>query len=297
MSETIAIHKIPCGTSLATSRRRKTRGWVRRKGLREASRKGVGMHGIEPSSMVLAKDSAVLGDEGKSERARQGAEIDSRSLGWSTVRSGPARPRSPSLPKKSMVQKHRLRVRSVLVAAMLIAIVAADRVLIATSLGRVLYSIGALMIVATILGRFWCYVYNSGARSKSVISQGPYSICRNPIYLCSISAIFAVGLLAQSLILASLFGGCALLFFNHIIEGEEEKMTALHGDAFRRYRAGTPKFLPDFRLLVVGEALSVPGGTLARKIWKLAAAGLIFPVIEICNRLHEVLHLSLFTTF
>jgi len=192
-------------------------------------------------------------------------------------------------PPKSLIQRNRLRIRSLLMLVMPAAIVLTDRRLDGTAFGLALYGLGAVAIVAALLGRFWCYVYNSGARTRTVITLGPYSLCRNPIYLCSMFTAAGVGLLSQSLVLTVLFGGAAFLFYVHIVEGEEAKMAALHGAEYTRYREGTARYIPHFDHLSPGVIEKVPGAILMRKIPKLISVALIFPIVAICERLHALL--------
>lgn len=192
-------------------------------------------------------------------------------------------------PAKTFVQRNRLHIRSILLVFMAGSILFTDRGFYETPLGTMLYALGCLGIMTGALGRFWCYVYNSGARSKTVITMGPYAACRNPIYVCSIVVAASVGLLSESIVLAILFAGGASLFYLQIIAGEEKKLAWLHGDVYTAYRAGTSKFIPRFERLLPGIVERVPGEVLMRKIPKLILMGLIFPAVEIFNGLHDLL--------
>ena len=192
-------------------------------------------------------------------------------------------------PAKTFVQRNRLQIRSILLAFMAGFILFTDRGLYGTPLGTALYALGCLGIMTGALGRFWCYVYNSGARSKTVITTGPYAVCRNPIYGCSIVVAASVGLISESIVLAILFAGGASLFYLKIIAGEEKKLAWLHGDVYMAYRASTSKFIPRFARPLPGIVEKVPGEVLMRKIPKLILMGLIIPAVEIFNTLHDVL--------
>jgi len=45
--------------------------------------------------------------------------------------------------------------------------------------------IGFTLIVLSGVGRIWSSAYIAGLKSKRVISYGPYSIMRNPLYFFS----------------------------------------------------------------------------------------------------------------
>ncbi|MCA9505721.1 MAG: isoprenylcysteine carboxylmethyltransferase family protein [Myxococcales bacterium] len=197
----------------------------------------------------------------------------------------PAIVRAGDRPPKTFVQQHRLQIRSILLLSMCAALLATDRPLEGTTTGLLLHALGAVLVVGAMLGRFWCYVYNAGARSKTVITAGPYSLCRNPIYVCSIVTAAGIGLLAQSFVLATAFSLVALAFYAHIVDGEERKLHYLHGAEYDGYRERTSKYLPRFDRIEPGVIQRVPGAVLMRKVPKLAAMGLVFPAIELCNHL------------
>lgn len=55
--------------------------------------------------------------------------------------------------------------------------------------GEVLEQIGMILIVLGVIGRFWATLYIGGHKNKDVITDGPYSICRHPLYLFSSIAV------------------------------------------------------------------------------------------------------------
>ncbi len=69
------------------------------------------------------------------------------------------------------------------------------------ALGEVMESLGFLAIVAAVLGRFWATLYIGGRKNGEVMTDGPYSICRHPLYVASSLGILGLGLMSQSIIL------------------------------------------------------------------------------------------------
>ncbi len=187
-------------------------------------------------------------------------------------------------PEKSLVQHYRRQFTAAGVTLMAVALILTDRQLYGTYVGLLLYWLGALAISVAALGRFWCYVYNSGKRDKVVITEGPYSVCRNPIYLFSILASVGLGLIAQSCVLPMLFGALAIVFYLHIISGEEAKMAYLHGERYTSYLGRTQRLLPTFAKFKPGVVEHLAGAGLARKLPKLAALGFTFPLVELIQR-------------
>ena len=128
-------------------------------------------------------------------------------------------------------------------------------------------------------GRLWCSLYIAGKKNRALVTEGPYSMCRNPLYFFSLlgaaGAVMATGMISVTLGLAALF----LLYYRPVIRAEEIRLAGLFGDEYRSYCARVPRFLPRRRLLRHGESPQVnPRIFLDHAmcvIWFPAAAGLL----------------------
>lgn len=104
--------------------------------------------------------------------------------------------------------------------------------------------VGIALIVLCILGRTWCSLYIGGSKNQLLISDGPYSVSRNPLYFFSIVGAIGVGAQVGSLVLALLCGFIAWAVFLHTVLREEAALSAAFGDDYRAYLARVPRFLP-----------------------------------------------------
>ena len=94
----------------------------------------------------------------------------------------------------------------------------------------ILHLAGTLCVFAAVLGRFWAILYIGGRKNADVMRDGPYSLCRHPLYLFSTLGVVGFGLLLQSLTLAIGFGGAALLVLSHTARAEERFLRGKFGD-------------------------------------------------------------------
>lgn len=107
-------------------------------------------------------------------------------------------------------------------------------------------AVGLAAIILSIVGRAWCSLYIGGRKKAEVVSAGPYSLSRNPLYLFSYAGAFGVGAQTGSMVIACLFVLIAVIVFHFTIAREEAWLTAEFGDTYRTYMARTPRMGPDF---------------------------------------------------
>lgn len=92
--------------------------------------------------------------------------------------------------------------------------------------------------------RFWATLYIGGRKRLIVVSEGPYSICRNPLYLGTFLIALSVALILQSLtfVFCVLIGG--VFYALATVPAEERYLSRQLGDAYARYCQEVPRFIP-----------------------------------------------------
>ncbi|ADL00940.1 methyltransferase family protein [Brevundimonas subvibrioides] len=107
-------------------------------------------------------------------------------------------------------------------------------------------SVGLGAIVISIVGRAWCSLYIGGRKKAEIVSTGPYSISRNPLYVFSYFGAFGVGAQTGSFSMGVLFVVIAVAVFHFTIRQEEAWLTAEFGEPYKAYMARTPRCGPAF---------------------------------------------------
>lgn len=118
-------------------------------------------------------------------------------------------------------------------------------------------ALGLGAVVISIVGRAWCSLYIGGRKKAEIVSTGPYSISRNPLYLFSYAGAFGIGAQTGSVVLALLFVMIAMVVFHFTIAKEEAWLSAQFGAAYDDYRTRTPRMGPDFSKWRDEEELSI----------------------------------------
>jgi protein-S-isoprenylcysteine O-methyltransferase Ste14 len=115
----------------------------------------------------------------------------------------------------------------------------------------------ALFIAA--MGRIWTSAYILGKKNKVLVTDGPYSIVRNPLYFFSFVGFVGAGLAFESIVIAV---GMALVFFlthwSTIFE-EEKRLHGTFGKQYDEYVKTVPRFVPKpWRLINPQEVSFAP---------------------------------------
>lgn len=111
-----------------------------------------------------------------------------------------------------------------------------------------LFLVGLALAASAMAGRLWCNAYIAGRKTTSLVTWGPYGLCRNPLYFFSFLGAIGVGLASGMLTIAVIFGMGFAFYYPAVIKSEERRLMALHGDAYRDYCRSTPVFLPTGQL-------------------------------------------------
>jgi protein-S-isoprenylcysteine O-methyltransferase Ste14 len=108
--------------------------------------------------------------------------------------------------------------------------------------------LGIVAIVVCILGRTWASLYIGGRKIEQFITNGPYSVTRNPLYFFSILGSAGSGAQLGSVVAGAVFGVLAWVVFYVVVRQEERLLWDRYGADYAAYLATVPRFLPDPRL-------------------------------------------------
>lgn len=140
------------------------------------------------------------------------------------------------------------RARRLAVAALLIAICLV-LVFVASNQSEPMHerieSYGVMLILIGIFGRLWSTLYIGGRKSVEVVTVGPYSVTRNPLYLFSAVAAAGVGAQTGSLWVAGALALLCALAFQVVIRREERYLLGRLGTAYSDYLQLVPRFVPN----------------------------------------------------
>jgi protein-S-isoprenylcysteine O-methyltransferase Ste14 len=188
------------------------------------------------------------------------------------------------------------KVRTVRVTVLVAAVAIAVFVFAVTDTvfrsGRLAYELiewtGLILITICVLGRTWSSLYVAGRQSGSIVSDGPYSVSRNPRDMFSIIGAVGMGMQTGSMAVGVICGVIAWIAFFVIVRQEETFLLGARGKSYRDYLRRVPRFVPRWSLWKERQRLTVPPSSI---VWMFRDA-LIFvlaqPVAEYLQQAHIV---------
>lgn len=147
---------------------------------------------------------------------------------------------------------------------------------------------GYAAITAAVGIRLWCTLHIGGAKNRTLVTSGPYSVTRNPLYFASILGAVGIGLQTGMLTFAVIGGLVTWAIFAWVVRREERFLSATFGPDYAAYCARTPRFLPQLSLFDNGgDVHSFSSARLWHTFRDSSLFFLIIPLTELLEAAHD----------
>jgi len=123
-------------------------------------------------------------------------------------------------------------------------------------IGLLLFFLGAGM-------RWWSTLYIGGRKTSALVTDGPYSICRNPLYFGSFCMGLAVAAFLESLTFSIGLLLATCIYLGATVSVEERRLLDRFGDEFTQYCTKVPRFFPAFHCFKTPSMIEVNTNGLA----------------------------------
>lgn len=145
------------------------------------------------------------------------------------------------------VEKYRIIISRIAAAAALLFLFICDSHWMAENklFTSFMFVAGIVFAGAASLGRMWCSLYIAGYKDEKLITKGPYSICRNPLYFFSMVGVTGIGLCTGTLTFPALFLLLFSIYYPFVIKREEKRLKSIFGTRFSDYTRKVPAFIPN----------------------------------------------------
>ncbi|MCL2567566.1 MAG: isoprenylcysteine carboxylmethyltransferase family protein [Alphaproteobacteria bacterium] len=158
-----------------------------------------------------------------------------------------------------------------------------------SSVYNFMFVLGLFLIFVCILGRTFTSLFMSDKRGRSIVSQGMYSITRNPLYFFSFLGTLGIGLIYSSLTIIVLLILFFSFYYYHVISYEEKFLTSEFSQEYVDYlNSNIPRFFPKIKLWKSSDYLEVNYKVVLRTIVDASLFFLIAICLLIVLNLQEI---------
>ncbi len=147
---------------------------------------------------------------------------------------------------------------------------------------------GYALAILCVFGRIWCSAYIGGYKNQRLLTVGPFSVVRNPLYIFSFIGILGIALMVESAVIAALLVGAFALYYRRVVRAEENNLRTQFAEAYEAYSVRVPRWLPKFSLFTSPDRIEMHPHFLLKAmrdgLWFLLA----FPILELVEYLHDI---------
>jgi protein-S-isoprenylcysteine O-methyltransferase Ste14 len=141
--------------------------------------------------------------------------------------------------------------------------------------------VGLVLIALCIVGRTWCAMYIGGRKKVNLVTHGPYSLVRHPLYLFSIIGAAGIGALWGSVFVSITLALITAAILSAIARKEEEFMLGSFGEPYEIYKSRVARFLPRPLNWSDADVLTVQPAPVVRTFAQSSLFLLGFPAAEL----------------
>lgn len=159
----------------------------------------------------------------------------------------PSHPAGLSRALDNFLTRHRIGVWRVVVTFVLASLLFGHSRWDGTWVSPLLLTLGMLGVSLATVGRLWCALYISGRKNNTLVTSGPYSLCRHPLYVCNLLGILGLGAMTESLAVTAVLALAFALMYPAVIRTEDRFLASAFPE-FAEYARRTPAFFPRLSL-------------------------------------------------
>ena len=122
---------------------------------------------------------------------------------------------------------------------------------------------------------------------KRLVTTGPYSLCRNPLYFFSMILAVGIALCSKTFTAPLVVIAVLSILYHFQIRREEQRLSLKFGEQFQSYRATIPRFFPSFQHYCEPEEISISPRVLKRGLFGVAFLLILIGALDLMQGLHQ----------
>lgn len=153
---------------------------------------------------------------------------------------------------------------------------------------------GLWLLLIAIAGRAWCTLYIGGRKLAALVTTGPYSISRNPLYLFTFLGVLGVGMQTGAILPGLFLAAATIMVFRAVVVQEERVLLGLFGENYAHYCARVPRFGPSFTSWQDSASLEINPQRVMRTVADALLLLLAYPLMETIELLQQSGYITAF---
>ncbi|MBN1943407.1 MAG: isoprenylcysteine carboxylmethyltransferase family protein [Phycisphaerae bacterium] len=174
-----------------------------------------------------------------------------------------------------------------LIPAIFVAMFVRPRWSLESDLSYYVEFLGYFFLLAGLTVRIWSIFYIGGRKTKTLVTEGPYSLCRNPLYVGTIFLAVGVGLCFENILMFLVLLAVIVLVHIFTVRAEEKHLEEVFGEEFRKYKRRVRRYWPGFHNYHTPDVIPVS----VRAIQRIAVDTLMVLLIPEMEDMLELAHL------
>ena len=189
-----------------------------------------------------------------------------------------------------MITKYRIGISRIFVVALVLVIAFSGSAWERQEqfITSILFMIGCVLVGIATLGRLWCSLYIAGYKKDVLVTSGPYSMCRNPLYFFSLLGAVGVGFASETLTLPAVLFLIFTIYYPFVIKSEEAELLKRHSDRYKTYFETVPRFIPKLSKLQEPDEYVVKPVIYRKHMFDALWFVWLLGIMEIIESLHEI---------
>ena len=150
--------------------------------------------------------------------------------------------------------------------------------------------LGYFLTLVCAFGRVYSTAFLGGRKNQSLMTDGPFSVVRNPLYVFSLIGIVGVGLESARITILAPLLIMHIISYNFLVRREEVRLLENFGDAYHAYCARVKRFMPNFKHYTQPEEITVRPSLLLIAVRDAWIWLLPYPIFELIDWLRDDVH-------
>jgi protein-S-isoprenylcysteine O-methyltransferase Ste14 len=105
---------------------------------------------------------------------------------------------------------------------------------------KILWAVASVLIGLAALGRLYATAFLGGFKNQKLVTEGPFSVMRNPLYFFSFVGVCGIALATAQIIIILLVPPLFWVLIHRLMQREEGFLREKFGEAYQVYCAQTP---------------------------------------------------------